>query len=64
VVQYNNAKKYCTIHNTDTVAYTAHTMVATQTERKKEVHQLHTGTHMVHNNYSGTQHSQQCTTHT
>jgi len=25
---------------------------------------LHTGTHVVHNNYSGTQHSNRCTTHT
>jgi len=47
--------------NTDTVAYATHSG-SYSTERKKEVHQLHTGTHVVQNNYSSTQHSQKCTT--
>jgi len=52
---HNKYKKYCTIHNTDTVAYATHSGNYS-TECKKEVHLLHTGTHVVHNNYSGTQH--------
>jgi len=44
----------CTIHNADTVAYTTHSG-SYSTECKKEV---------VLNNYSGTQHSQWCTTRT
>jgi len=51
----------CTINtkNTvlDTVAY-ATQCGSYSTERKKEIHRLHTGTRVVHNNYSGTQHSQ------
>jgi len=50
------------MHNTDTVAYATHSG-SYSTECKKEVHRLHTGTHVVHNNYSGTQHSQRYTTH-
>jgi len=64
VVQHNNAKqmqKYCTTHNTDAVAYATHSG-SYSTECKKEVHQLHTGTHWyttittVHNIHSGAQH--------
>jgi len=43
------------LYNTDTVAYSS----SYSTEHKKEVHYT-----LVHNNYSSTQHSQWCTTHT
>jgi len=59
---YNKYNKYCTIHNTDVVAYATHSG-SYSTERRKEVHLLHTGTHVVyttitvvHNIYSGAQH--------
>jgi len=42
-----NTKKYCTIQNTDTVAYATHNG-SYSTERKKEVHYT-----QVHNSYSG-----------
>jgi len=61
---HNKYKKYCTIHNTDTVAYTTHSG-SYSTERKKEVHRLHTGTQQlqryttstaVHNTYMTQKH--------
>jgi len=55
---HNNYKIYCIVHNTDTVAYATHSD-SYSTECKKEVHYT-----LIHNNYSGTQHSQQCTMHT
>jgi len=43
---HNKCKKYCTIHNTDTVAYATHSD-SYSTERKKKVHRLHTGTQQL-----------------
>jgi len=55
----------CTINAKNIVLYTIqtleHTVVASQLNAKGST--LHTGTYVVHNNYSGTQHLQRCTTH-
>jgi len=60
VVQHNNAQKYCTIHNTDTVAYATHSG-SYSAEHKKEVHYTlvhtwYTTITAVHNIHSGAQH--------
>jgi len=60
VVQHNNAQKYCTIHNTDSVAYVTHSG-SYSTECKKEVHYTlvhtwYTTITAVHNIQSGAQH--------
>jgi len=50
-----NTKKYCIIHNTDTVAYATHSG-SYSTEHKKEVHRLHmwyTTITAIHNIHSG-----------
>jgi len=57
---YNKYKKYCTIHNTDSVAYATHSG-SYSTEHKKEVHYTlvhtwYTTITAVHNIYSGAQH--------
>jgi len=46
LVSGTTQKKYCTIHNTHTVAYATHSGIYS-TERKKEVHWLHTGTQQL-----------------
>jgi len=58
VLQHNKYKKYCAIHNTDTVAFTTHSG-SYSTERKKEVHQLHmwyTTITAVHSTYMAQKH--------
>jgi len=56
---HNKYKKYCTIHNTDTVAYATHSG-SYSTERKKEVHYTHWYTTITaaHNIHNGVQHTQ------
>jgi len=55
-LMYNKYKKYCTIHNTDAVAYATHSgSYSTECKRKYTTH-WYTKITVIHNIHSGAQH--------